>query len=119
MPKKRVINLYVNPGEPLDGTGQVCIHLFIKDESGPFTEPHVLHPAMDDVGQPIQGQLVARPTRGRLACDRRRLVAPVTRGNMTTITSHTDDPRAATCPKCKASQDYAQMMTKFTEEVKE
>lgn len=103
----------VLPGEPTDGSGRVCIHLIVKDEEGPFVEPHVLHPAIDAAGKPINGQLVAKPTRCRLACDPKRLVAPVVHGNVITVTHRTDDPRAATCPNCKASKFYAEMMAQL------
>lgn len=96
-------------GEPLDGSGRVCIHLFIQDLRGPFIEPHVLHPVIRD-GEIVKQELEARPTRGRLACDPKRTVAPVTRGGITTITPRTDDPRAVTCPRCIASVEYAEAM---------
>lgn len=99
---KRVINLRCLPGEPLDGSGRVCIHLFVQDERGPFTEPHALHL--------VNKQMEAKPTRGRLACDPKRLVAPTTKNGVTTVTPRTDDPRAVTCPKCKVSTDYAAAM---------
>ncbi len=111
---RRKICVLVNGGQPKDGTGQVCIHLFVQDESGPFVEPHALHLAhADEEKQPVGTvgkELVARPTRGRLACDPRRLVAPVVRGGVTTITPRTDDPRAVTCPKCIESPEYAEMV---------
>lgn len=109
MLKRPIINLNVNPGEPLDGTGKVCIHLFVQDERGPFTEPHVLHQDKET------GRVVAKPTRGRLACDRRRGVAPVTQRGITSITMRTDDPRATTCLKCIASKDFAEMMVKIAQ----
>lgn len=105
---KRVLNVKVLPGEPTDGTGKVCIHLFIKDEKGPFIEPHVLH--IDKESKKI----VARATRGRLACDPTRTAAPVTMRGVTTLTLRTDDPRAATCPKCSASKEYKEMMDTIT-----
>ncbi len=107
---KRIVSVNVVPGDPVDGSGRVCIHLFVQDERGPFVEPHVLHPALDEAGQPIKQQVVARPTRGRLACDSRRKVAPVTRSGVTTITSRTDNPNAVTCPKCQASTEYIAAM---------
>lgn len=102
---RRVLHVKVVPGDPLNGTGRACIHLFVRDARGPFVEPHVLHPAPDG-----ERRLVARPTRGRLACDPRRKVAPVTRGGVTTLTMRTDDPRAVTCPKCAASRDWRDLM---------
>lgn len=111
MAKKSVVNLNVLPNEPLDGRGRVYIHLFVIDPAGPFVEPHVLHPCRDEQGEVIPQQVEARPTRGRLACDPKRLVAPRReRDGSLTITMRTDDPRAATCPKCLASADYARLM---------
>lgn len=105
---KRIITMNVLPGEPIDGSGRVCIHLFVRDERGPFTEPHVLHP-----GRENPKELEAKPTRGRLACDRMRRVAPVRRGNVTIVTPRTDDPRAVTCPKCLASEECKVMLAKL------
>jgi hypothetical protein len=99
----------VLPGEPLDGSGRVCIHLFVQDPNGPFIEPHVLHPVVKN-GEIVKQQLEAKPTRGRLACDAKRGVAPKVRNGITTITSRTDDPRAVTCPKCKESAQYVKAM---------
>lgn len=106
--RRRIVNINVLPGEPVDGTGRVCIHLFVRDERGPFVEPHVLHPVLQD-GAPVKGRVEARPTRGRLACDPRRGVAPVTRKGVTTITHRTDEPAAVTCPRCKQSPEYQSM----------
>jgi hypothetical protein len=92
------LNMNVLPGEPLDGSGKICIHLFVQDESGPFIEPHVLY------------DNTAGPKRGRLVCDPLRKVAPVSRDGVTTITPRTDDPRATTCPKCKASKEYQDLV---------
>lgn len=107
------MNVNVVPGELTNGTGRVCIHLFVRDVRGPIMEPHVLHPALDEQGAPIKRQLVALPTRGRLACDPRRTVAPVNRSNVTTVTPRTDDPRAVTCPRCQASAEYKALMSEI------
>lgn len=109
---KRVVNINVLPGEKLDGSGRVCIHLFVRDEQGSFVEPHVLHHATDEHGEIIKGQLVAKPTRGRLACDAQRKPKP-TKSNTITVLPRSDDPRAVTCPKCIASNYYREMMSKF------
>lgn len=106
---KRVVSVSVLPGEPLDGSGKVCIHLFVPDESGPFVEPHVLRPEIDERGN-MTGRIVAKPTRGMLACNRKLLVKPVTVRGVTKITHRTDDPRAVTCPACKLTQPYLKMM---------
>ena len=106
----RAINLRVLPGEPLDGSGRICIHLFVQDERGSFIEPHALHPVFENGVQKVQ----AKPTRGRLACDPKRDPAPVTRGGVITVTPRTDDPRAVTCPRCMASDEYIKAMEVLT-----
>lgn len=110
--KRRVVNVRVLPGQPTDGSGQVCIHFVLQDERGPFTEPHVLHPVYDEQGNLVKQQLQAKPTRCRLACDSKRKVAPIEdrKSHVTTITPRTDDPRAVTCPKCKATSYYTEAM---------
>ena len=107
---RRIVNMVVLPREPVDGSGRTCIHLVVRDPAGPFTEPHVLHPVVDERGQQVGNMLEARPTRMRLACDPNRLVAPTTSNGVTTITQRSDDPRAVTCPRCKKSEDYKQIM---------
>lgn len=109
---RRVVSMSVLPGEPLDGSGRVAIHLFIQDEKGPFVEPHVLHPVMDGNGEQIKQQVIARPSRGRLACSSKRNASPVVRNGVTIITLRTDDPNAVTCPKCLASVDYTELINR-------
>lgn len=108
--KKRIIRVSVLPGEPLNGSGRLCIHLFVRDERGQFVEPHVLRAAVSEDGKPIRGQMEAGPARGRLACDIRRKVAPVTNAGVTTVTMRSDDPRAVTCLKCIATKVYKEML---------
>lgn len=113
MESKRKINLMVLPGEPLDGSGRTCIHLFVQDEAGGSVEKHALHPVFKD-GVQVKQQVTAGPARGGLACNIKRSISPVAVGGVTTITQRTDDPRAVTCLKCKASKVYAEMMEKIT-----
>lgn len=112
---KRIVNVSVLPGEPTDGSGRVCIHLFVPSDTGPFVEPHVLHSKLDDQGNPVGRQVEAKPTRGRLACSATRMAAPVTRDGVTKVTQRSDDPRAVTCPKCIASEFYVKMMERITQ----
>lgn len=105
----RRVNVRVLPGQPTDGSGRVCIHLFVQDKRGPFVEPHVLHPKLDEQGNVVKGQLVAKPTRGRLACDPKKSAVPITRGGVTSVTMRTDDWNAVTCPGCIASPEYVKM----------
>ena len=111
--KKRIVNVNVLPGEPLDGSGRVCIHLFVRDERGPFVEPHAMHPVFREDGTQVKQQVICSPARGRLACDPRRNPAPVTRNGVITVTPRTDDVNAVTCPKCLASKDYAKLVEKI------
>ncbi len=119
--KQRIVNISVLPGEPTDGTGRVCIHLFVPDERGPFVEPYALHPVFDEDGAQVKQKVQAKPTRGRLACDPRRNVVQTSslhRGSSTTVvttsvTMRTNDPRAITCPKCMASKSYIEAMTNY------
>lgn len=109
--KKRIINVKVLPGESTDGTGRVCIHLLVPDERGPFMSPHMLYLEQVQVeGGKLVKRLMTKPTRCRLACDPRRTVRPAARGGVVTVTMRTDDPRGATCPKCRATDAYKQMM---------
>lgn len=112
--KKRVINMNVLPGEPLDGTGRVCIHLFVRDPDGLFTEPHMMTPVIEDGEKKKRVEFT--PTRGRLACNPKRNPAPTTNGNgVTTVTPRTDDPRGVTCFKCMESQEYKQGISQLGE----
>ena len=111
MKTKRIIHKKVLPGEPLDGTGRVCIHLLVPDENGPFIQNHMLYveEGEDEDGRRTR-QLVHRPTRCRLACNPNRSAKPEIRNGIITITMHTDDPQAVTCFKCLASDGYAGMV---------
>jgi hypothetical protein len=106
---KRVVQISVLNGQPKDGTGKVCVHLYVQDPAGLFVEPHVLHPVGDGTKN-----LEARPTRGRLACDPKRPIAPYTRNGVTVVTPRTDDTRAVTCPKCIATEDWKKLDSKLT-----
>lgn len=110
---KRVLQISVLPGQPTNGAGRVCIHLFVQDEKGPFVEPAVLHPAVDENGDPIKQQVISKPTRGRLACDIKRVrtvASKASRQNVTTVTMRTSEPYAVTCPNCIESVEYKRMM---------
>lgn len=107
---KRIININVLPGEPLDGSGRVCIHLFLRDRRGCYIEPHVLHHQIGKDGTAVK-QLEAGPVRGRLACNPKRNPAPFTRNGITVVTQRTDEPRAVTCPACKASKEWIALMS--------
>ena len=110
---RRIVNVNVLPGEPLDGSGRVCIHLFVRDEKGTCVEPGAWHPVNDKLGNPIPRKIKTGPARGRLACDRKRKITPAIKNGVTTVTHRTEDPRAITCPKCMATEEYKAAMTKL------
>lgn len=112
MPKKRIIGIKVLPNQPLDGSGQVCIHLFVPDPDGSFVEPHVIQPVFEG-GEQIKQKVAANSMRGRIACDAKLNPAPRVKDGVTSITVRTDDYRAVTCPKCIASKYYDEMKTKL------
>lgn len=106
----RIIDTKVIPGEPTDGSGKVCIHLLVPDPRGAVVEPHALHPVIKD-GQVVKGEVDAGPKRFRVACNSRVAdVQPRVNGNVVSLFHRTDDPRAVSCPKCKASKDYENMI---------
>jgi len=112
--RHRKVTLQLLRGEPLDGTGRVCIHLVVPDEEhGTYIEPHFLHPELDAQGQPIKQRLVAKPTRVRLACSYTMTGEPINHVGMNFVVVRTDDPRAATCPKCIATKEYAAHMQRL------
>jgi hypothetical protein len=96
-------------GEPTDGSGRVCIHLVIPDQDGPFVEPHVLYPAVDESGQVVKQRVVAKRSKCRLACDHKKTAVPSTKGNVTTVVFRTTEPAAVTCPRCVESEEYKKL----------
>ncbi len=88
-----------------DKSGRVRIHWFVRDPAGPAETP--------------SGSLPSKPkptiiegSRGRIACQPNRdSVTPSTnRSGQIEPCCHTDDPRAATCPECQATDEYKQAM---------
>ncbi len=110
--KRRAVCVPVLHGEPLDGSGRVCIHLFVQDATGPFTEGHALLPIYEN-GEQVKQKATAGPARGRLACNPKRLVAPVESGGVVTVTPRSDDPRAVSCPRCMATDEYRVAMVRI------
>ncbi len=71
---KQILDIKVLSGEPTDGSGKVCIHLFVRDAKGSFTEPGYLFRSMQ----------IADTTRGRIVCNRKLIPKPPYKG-VTTI----------------------------------
>ncbi len=103
---KRVLDIKVLPDSKGRPSGTLCIHLFVVDPNGILTEPCVTQ-----VDHTKKGSgLTVGPLKGRLACDHKRRVAVVHKGNVTSVTLRTGDPRATTCPRCLASKECQDMM---------
>lgn len=116
--QRRVVNMKVLPGEPTNGSGRLCIHLFVIDSKGSFIEPAVQQ-EMKTIGRDgqeniMKGQLRPKPMRGRIACNKKLIPHKHKKTDkVINLTLRTDDPRATTCPKCKNTPEYKEMMTKL------
>lgn len=111
---KRIVSISLLPGEPMDGSGRVCIHLVVRDKEGTYIEPHMFRPVFGEDGKQIKQKVEAGPERVRLACSKKTAYPETVKG-VTRITSRTDDPRGVTCPKCMATEEYATMMQHYRE----
>lgn len=107
---RRIVDVRVLPGQPTDGSGRVCIHLFVPDGTGPIVERSVTQLVSVPQGEGGGRRLSVGSTRGHIACDHKRSVAPVERGGVVRVTMRTIEPGAVTCPACAASRDYARIM---------
>jgi hypothetical protein len=93
-----------------DGTGRVCIHWFIRGD-GPISTAVNVVPS-------VLGMITIGGVKGWIACNREQnTVSPQVQNGETFLCCHTDDPRAATCPSCKAVPEYAKMMAELNETV--
>src|SRR4051812_9848354 len=92
--RRRIVDIKVLPGQPTDGSGKVCVHLFVPDGSGPIVERSVTQ--LVSVPQEEGGgkRLSVGQARGHLACDRKRLVATVERRGVVSVTMRTIEPGA-------------------------
>ena len=99
-------------GRPTD---IVRIHYFVWDEKGPIALPQKVTPtALGPLT--IGGNVVTGAFRGRLACAPGRAEnQPVWANGRIVPCPQTDDPRAATCPECMASEDYKKAMAGLSE----
>jgi hypothetical protein len=98
------ITIYLLP----DGSGRVRIHYFHRDDKGPVSTAQVVHPTQ--IGPvPLGGAT------GFIACQPglKSLFTPA--GPVV----HSDDPRAVTCPECRGSGEWREVMTRLGEPVPE
>ena len=93
------------------GSGRMCIHWLIRDAAGPIATEL-------DVRNTERGPLPLGGFKGRMACrPEQNTVYPQHRGQETFLCLHSDDPRAATCPDCLATEEYKKAMAELGETV--
>lgn len=105
-PAKRVVSVSLLSGEPTDGSGRICVHFFVLDEAGKFTEPSVM--------RTTERGVEIKPGRGRLACDPDKNPATRKVGNVFYVTHRTTAAGAVNCPKCLKTPEHV----RATEELK-
>lgn len=86
-----------------DGSGRVCIHYFVRDDTGPITTPRG------------DGQLVGvGGTKGYIACNRQQnTVGTQVRNGEHMLCVNSDDIRAVTCPACRESDEGKKMIEHY------
>lgn len=104
--QKQILDIKVLPGEATNGSGKICIHLFVRDTKGSFTEP----------GHLFRSVKTSEPTRGRIACNRKLIPTSPHKG-ISSVLMRTDSPQAVTCLKCKATSEYLELMSKQPQQV--
>lgn len=98
-----------------DGSGRVRIHWFIWDKEGPIQMPQTM--VMTAKGpMAVGGNAVTGERRGRIACQPKlKSVLPQQKGQEYLLFTHSDDPRAASCPECMATEEYKAAMKALEE----
>ena len=95
-----------------DGTGRVRIHWFEWLDDGPIQPVPPL--AMSNLG-PMTLK-AHKMKRGRIACmPKLESLAPQVQNGLSQLVVHSDDPRAATCPECMATEGYRKTMALMSE----
>ena len=92
-----------------DGTGRVCVHWFIHDPNGPIK-------TQGGAVLTILGPLAFPGASGRIACRPEQNALYQIVGNEIMVCKTTDDARAAVCPACLATPEYAAKMAEFKKE---
>ena len=90
-----------------DKSGRACIHWLMPDEAGPIATVGVTK-------MTALGPLRLGGIRGRIACNpEQNSVNPMLRGGETLMCMHSDDVRAATCPKCLGTVEAIAMLERL------
>lgn len=94
-----------------DGTERVLIHWLMEAADGPIeTKPNIIGTE--------RGPLKLGGVRGRIACNpEQNSVNPQHNGQEVLMCMHSNDVRAATCPKCLATDEAKALLAKYSEGV--
>jgi hypothetical protein len=91
-----------------DGSGRVRIHWFVKDE----VRRSIQTPSRTALTE--RGSIVLGGATGYIACDpARKDVYPRAVRGIVELFCHSDDPRAATCPECCATEEFREVMLQY------
>lgn len=91
------------------GTRHVRVCWFMRDENGPVQNP-------SGEIQTKAGPITVDGLRGKIACQPARTsVAPRFDGVETHLCINSEDPRATTCPQCKATPEYKSAMEVYAD----
>ena len=103
------INLKLLAGEPVDGSGRLCIHFLVQDDVGKIETPGTLTPALkENPFAPVVLELKG-PRKWRIACrPEQNSVQPQVRNGVRYVCLYSNDPLAVTCPGCLESADMTQ-----------
>lgn len=108
----RVVNVKLLP----DGSGRIRVHYFAWGP-GPVETPTAV--AMAGI-TPVRlgGSVDGQHRRGFIACQPGRAgILPDSRGDGVHLVPHSDDPRAANCPECMATEAFKEHMARLKETV--
>lgn len=87
-----------------DGSGRVCLHWIYEDKDGPIE-------TVDSVVQTSAGPKLLGARRWRMACcPQLTNIDPKREGVRIIPWQRSDDPRAVTCPRCMATDEFKARM---------
>lgn len=96
-----------------DNSGRVRIHWFVRDPAGPII-------TSGRRAVTAKGPITLGGARGYIACQPdRKDVRPTAVRGILEMFFHSDDFRAATCPECLGTQEYAEVMAELEPAVTE
>ena len=103
------INLKVLKGEPLDGSGKLCIHFLFETPDGLIDTSGEVPPGLEE--NPF-AKIVLNlhgPRKWRLSCrPEQNTINPQVRNGVRYICLTSNEPLAVTCPDCLQSKDMTE-----------